>query len=864
MTKKDMEEITRFIMTNSQLKDAGGKIDPSHLKDLKAQVNEMVRALESATGSIVRAVTKIDTYGNAITSLDVKKSMAGVAEPVFDWVLGNIETRYGYQAGSLALDPYNSIQKTTDYRELVFHKDFHGAVAKRSAKEAMERAGGSYQPDPSKVHQDRTKLSFNVSETDWQDELAKTGGDLTKAKSNLVHRFSDTYLEDAMRYSRDTADRQKDKDEEKAEKSSKRKVFHTLTLIIGALTAIADITRRILTATLARASETKRESMEAKSLGISYGSMREYKAQEKAMGLKEGVFSSAISALQAGTGDISNLDTNMIKELAKVMQGSVNEAIQNGLGRSDPEKLMGMILDEYYRRGQLGINSLGQQVGRYNAERELSTALEKAGLADVADILRNMFYTNDTGIYKDRIGTEHAFADYMALAVAYTGGLSPTDYKKASELGAVVDSLKKTFDELKKNLETGLLIALSGIINKINSWNIGKSANEIIESNKTNKLLNSKAVERMSGLSANAKAEYESLFEESGVNIGNLGIAGVTSLDQYLAWVNTTKARGWRPSGSAKPEYDRLLQFLRTEKGQRMLRAIHYSQVTGKLAEQAKSDIEEGFASGNTVYKATDYTDSNIEYQMRELVSPLTSSSDYSAVSLYGKAYAGKNVQEALTTEDKMYQAYIEEHGGFDYEKALASKSAKNITGTLYKMAMRKYNDMDLKHKSPEIWEKIKKMSKEDAVRLSLSNKTIAPYEVAELFKSNAFKLTDWGISQDEWGLYKKAVIENERQKTSDSGAQRTIIYDASDMASVQDLYKQAVVGSKAYASVTGYDAKTGTATVKFVLDLLGNGEKIMSKEVETKTDSNPVNLGERVYLPQIIQSAQSNSSSAS
>lgn len=850
MTNKYMEEITRFIMNNSQLKDAGGQIDPSHLKDLKKQVNEMRKALESATGSIIRAVTKIDTFGNAITSFDVKKSMAGVAEPVFDRVLGNIETRYGYQAGSLALDPYNSIQKTTDYRELVFHKDFHGATAKRSAKEAIERAGGSYQPDPSKAHQDRAKLSFNISETDWQEELAKTGGDTAKAKSNIARRLSNLYLKDAMRYSRDTVDRQKDKDdekeqrrEEKEEKSNRRKAFHTLTLIIGALTAIADITRRILTATLARASEIKKESLDSKSLGITYANMREYKAQETAMGMKEGTFASAIGALQSATGDISNLDTNVIKELAKVMQGDVIEAINNGLGRSDPEKLMGMILDTYYKRGQSGINSLGQQVGKYQAERELATALEKAGLGDIAEILRNMFYTNDTGIYKGRVGRETPFEDYMKLATAYTAGLTPTDYKKASELGTVVDSLKKTFNDLKYNLETKLLNSLGGLIDKINSWQIGMSAEERVMTNEEKTQLNKQQIEHMQKLTVQTKPQVEKAFKDAGIDFSALGVKGVTSAETYVKWRQDWRARNWEPKTTkAKETVQMIDQFLLTEQGKEAVRLIAFSETAQELEQQAQKDLKKAGKSGTVEYQSTSYTDSGISSKARDKIMEL------GRVLPVSKDRAG-----GFYTPEAILGAVSALLGGFNYEKALESQSSKRLTEDLADKAEQRWVSrvpFSERSKAEASWkDKTKELSKEELVKWSLATGILTEKDVRDI-AMKAFELyggytPDYGISPAVFDKAREAVRQKEEKETLDTASRQLIVNEAlkqsAGTAEAQELFRQRQAESKVYAQIVSYDDKKGLATVRVELDVTGNGQKIghFDKTIQTDAQNN-------------------------
>ena len=86
------EELTRFYMSNTQLKDSAGQVDKSALKDWNTQVKQMTRALESATNGLVKVIKTIDVNGNALATFDVKRSQSGNAQPAFDRELGNIET----------------------------------------------------------------------------------------------------------------------------------------------------------------------------------------------------------------------------------------------------------------------------------------------------------------------------------------------------------------------------------------------------------------------------------------------------------------------------------------------------------------------------------------------------------------------------------------------------------------------------------------------------------------------------------------------------------------------------------------------------------------------------------------------------
>ena len=110
------EELTRFYMSNKELKDSAGNVDKSAIKDWNAQVRQMTSALEAATNGLVKVIKTIDANGNALATFDVKRS----------------------QAGSLAIDPYSAgLNQTENFRRISFHKSFYGALAQKTATEAV-------------------------------------------------------------------------------------------------------------------------------------------------------------------------------------------------------------------------------------------------------------------------------------------------------------------------------------------------------------------------------------------------------------------------------------------------------------------------------------------------------------------------------------------------------------------------------------------------------------------------------------------------------------------------------------------------------------------------------------------------------
>ena len=864
------EELTRFYMSNKELKDSAGNVDKSALKDWNAQVRQMTSALESATNGLVKVIKTIDANGNALATFDVKRSQAGNAQPTFDRVLGNIETRYDYKAKSLSRDPYDAgLNKTENFRRISFHKSFHGALAQKTAKDAVAAVGGTAVPDPSKKMKDRMKIDFAVSENEWNQALQNAGGDATKATTSLSGKFARRNLKQAEKYSDDVQANQKEKDEERQKrkeerdeerqkgkeeregKANRRKVLHWLTIAVSFLAGIADITRRILTASLARASEIKKEQVDAKSLGISYTSAREYKAQETAMGMKEGTFTSAIASLQSAFGDVTHLDDNALGELAKVLKGDVVEAINNGLGRSDPEKLMKIILNTYYERGQSGINSIGKQVGRYQAERELATALEKAGLNDLADVLRNMFYTNDTGIYKDRISNDDSFADYMGLATAYTMGYDAIDNRHFAELGQVVDSVKSKFQSLKDGLNKLVLDSIGGLIQKIDNWDIGKSPEEKLQDSRTNLQLNAAARDRLQNSANIARSQYTQMFSEAGVNVADFGIEGVNTIDEFLAFINTSEGQYWEPKGKQEKEaYNNLVQFLNTEQGSKAIKLVHYTQTVEKKAKKANEAYIKGFKTGNADYNKADYTASAIATDMKKNLTGKWYSNEFSAVNLLYRSGRGSNARLALYTNQDIWEEFKRSYllgNPMTYEIALASGEAYNLTNALYDRAKASY-------KSSKKWDKEKKkMSKEALVKQALKDGVLTNDDVEGLVSQN-ISTSGWGISIGAGSTIRDTLIERGLKEFAEQAEVNNVISEALTLQGAKDFLAKHSA-ENVVATVSGYNEKEGRVNV--VLSVK-NGDKDSPKKVlsfytdavlgENKVYpvdlSNPVNSG--------------------
>ena len=939
------EELTRFYMSNTALKDFAGNLDKSALKDWNNQVRQMTLALESATNGLVKVIKTIDEQGNALATFDVQRSQTANAQPAFERILANIETRYGYQAGSLLYDPYgNGFNQTENFRRITFHKVFHGAIAQKTAKEAVAAVGGTAVLDPSKTMKDRMRIDFAVSENEWNQALQNAGGDVSKANLSLSGKFTRRNLKQAEKYSDDIRDTQKEKEaekeakqkereakaaerqrekeakeearqklreereearqkakeekeakaaekqkvkkeekeakeaerqkvkkekeaeqqkrkEEREDKAEKRQIRHWLSVVVGVLAGIADIARRILTASLERASEIKREQIEAKSAGISYANAREYKVQEATMGLKEGSFISAISSLQSAFGDVTHLDDSALGELAKVLKGDVVDAINNGLGRNDPESLMKTILDTYYARGQAGVNSIGQQVGKYQAERELATALEKAGLNELANILRNMFYTNDTGIYKGLISANNGFADYMGLATAYTMGFGSADNKHFAELGAVVDNVKTKFELLKDNLEKLVLVSISGLIQKIDNWDIGMSEKDKSEQNALNIKLNSEARDRMKNLAETSLLSANTAF--SGIDFSSFG-EGAT----FASVVEELNKTGWDTASlnsAQKETYNAMVQFARTDKGKEAIYALTTAQIATNKANQADTAIIEGRKKGDVNYNKADYTDAAIQSAVKESIAELYTIEDSKratppAWQMYIRTGQGRQIIPALGllnvataggynySDASMYGQIVNElYGGKNptYDDALKSGKADKLTNALYDKLIESGN---VKRR----FFGANKKEKVEAVKKALDSGILSENDVYTLMSENV---------SEGWGFTNKQIA-NAKALFNEFDAST-----AGEVTAVNNVLSTALSLDRAKDYITKYNADGITATIGGYSESNGRVEVVLSVKDDKNAPKEIISfytdavLGENKYynvdLDNIVNSAQ-------
>ena len=851
MKIENPEELTRFIMTNVTLKDKEGNVDKSFLKDWKTQTDAMTRALNSATNSLLKAVTRIDKDGNAFSTWYVPRNQKSNALSAFNQKLLDFETKYGYAAGSLSLDPYTKIKNESDSRIITFNKSFYGAHSKKVLKDIVNESGGTAEPNPTKKRKDQMKIDFPVSEYAWQEELAKTDGDVSKAKENLKNDFIRKNLKPAVKYSDDVLSerkeeekieeekkeekekREEEKKEEKEQKQSRVSALGKIALITKVLTTIADITRRILTATLQRASEITKEKQDAISNGTTQEKVRQYYTTEGAMGMGKGTILEGMQELKSGLGNTANLDTNMLSELAKVLRSDIISGIKLGEAGTNTENVMKQILDAYYKQAQRGVNSVGQQVGVRNAEIEMAGALEKAGLGKLAEILRSMFYANDTGIYKGRVTD---FDSFNSLSPHYTNGLTDVDNKYASELGQSVNALKQRFNDLKENLEQGLLISLGNLINKINNWDIGKSEKEKTEDNRTNSVLLSKARAKYTNRAESASKRANKIIKDAGIDLSAFGKHG-TDISTFLQYMYSEDFIADEELGRRTDEQKEIIkkfkQFLITAEGEEVIKAMIEAEYALDFANKADKAYKKGMKTGDFNYDISGYTDSAYQSAIQDDITTLLSDvatngkkqevhKKKSLSLLYSFFHADRNGSNEDILQYKLAQQGLSEQQ--TYKDIINNDSdSSSLTNALY-------DSLDKTRKTVKWWETGKQKKKEEIVLKALEEGVLTEEDVKKTQLSLAHYIKGSGLVSIDHEPY--LAEKTTEEYTKDIGL-RTIFEEQLQIQKVQDIISK-YKAENLSASVGNYNPNTGE--VLFTLNLkTDKGEKtVFSQYVRT------------------------------
>lgn len=473
--------------------------------------------------------------------------------------------------------------------------------------------------------------------------------------------------------SAETRQRNKEKAEKEAEKAhneeikdkkaSRKKTLAILGVVVSVLGTIADITRRILTASLARASEARKEAIEARTVGMTYIASRELNTKDVGHGLAQGTTMGAIQDIQAKFGDITKLDEQALQTLARVMGGGVQSMVTSGMGGTQPDVLLSNILNKFFENFKQGKNSLGQMVGQEQAKRELTTVLREVS-PQIASIFSTMANDYSQGIYAGKFRT---YEEYQGLVKDYKMGLTEGEFQKFTELGAVVDQLKAKFMNLKDDILVKFGNAISDLVVKANNTEFGMSGKEKVET-RAEKLLANKADAEKARMGMKvADVGVKSELAKYGLTLEQFGASSGAELWEGLASIDEDTTENEYQARLAK--YSELINIFSKGEGKELKEAMK----TAKAYSDAEkiTSARASTKSGKVDYDATLVTEAGIRVAIMEL--------DNQFHTAFAQNY---NVSMA-----KAFEEYQKTYGAFN---ATEYKTNDNLIKALTSIANRK------------------------------------------------------------------------------------------------------------------------------------------------------------------------------
>ena len=531
-----MAQLVKFEIENT-VDPLTGNYNRSDLKRVDSDIANILKGAKSSIskGDFISTRSKVidESTGKMITEIITEAKNALNVSSAINSKISEISIRAGRN------NPLYAITNTQGISigSVSGTKTLHTAEAVRLARTSLESYGGVLKHTPTVKNPD--KYTYTVP-------FEQVGNkDAEKAfKTNIFHEansLSNVYI-------RRKNQKEKDKEEKKEEQERNKhkspiRIFSLLTKILGVLTIGFDIVRRILSLVTEQGKMAVRTSTIAHNLGTNYQQARQIESAERVSGLETGTITGAMSDVQSMFGNITNIDEGALETLALIMGSKIEDLVQSGIGGSNPEVLVGEIIDAWNERASTGYNSVGDYVGEAQARRELYSLLNKVSpqLANIFALMQEQ-KTDEASLYKDLASGK--FLDWV-------NGLSNVNRYPVNTIGEgllkEVSQYANNVNDLIEQLKHGIAITFAepaiAILRSISNIRWGMTG-------KNNLDLDIKNLESNNAWKEHAQAMLESLPSERGSMSANDWLSVETQRKYYNKQIeNVEKQEEQRKKG---------------------------------------------------------------------------------------------------------------------------------------------------------------------------------------------------------------------------------------------------------------------------------------------------------------------------
>lgn len=497
-----MKQLVKFEIENT-VDPLTGNYNRSDLKRVDSDIANILKGAKSSISKsdFISTRSKVidESTGKMITEIITEAKNALNVSSAINSKISEISIRAGRN------NPLYAITNTQGISigSVSGTKTLHTAEAVRLARTSLESYGGILKHTPTVKNPDRYTYTVPFEQVGNKDA--------EKAfKSNIFHEANSL----SSVYIRRKNQKEKDKEEKKEEQERNKhkspiRIFSLLTKILGVLTIGFDIVRRILSLVTEQGKMAVRTSTIAHNLGTNYQQVRQIESAERVSGLETGTITGAMSDVQSMFGNITNIDEGALETLALIMGSKIEDLVQSGIGGSNPEVLVGEIIDAWNERASTGYNSVGDYVGEAQARRELYSLLNKVSpqLASIFALMQEQ-RTDEASLYKNLASGK--FSDWV-------NGLSNVNRYPVNTIGEgllkEVSQYANNVNDLIEQLKHGIAITFAepaiAVLRSISNIRWGMTG-------KNNLDLDIKNLEANSAWKEHAQAMLESLPSERG------------------------------------------------------------------------------------------------------------------------------------------------------------------------------------------------------------------------------------------------------------------------------------------------------------------------------------------------------------
>ena len=557
-----MAQLVKFEIENT-IDPLTGNYNRSDLKRVDSDIANILKGAKSSISKsdFISTRSKVidESTGKMITEIITEAKNALNVSSAINSKISEISIRAGRN------NPLYTLTNTQGISigSVSGTKTLPTAEAVRLARTSLESYGGILKHTPTVKNPDEYSYTVPFEQVGNKDAEEKF-------KSNIFHEANSL----SNVYVRRKNQKEKDKEEQKRNKQkSPIKIFSLLTKILGVLTIGFDIVRRILSLVTEQGKMAVRTSTIAHNLGTNYQQARQIESAERVSGLETGTITGAMSDIQSMFGNITNIDEGALETLALVMGSKIEDLVQSGIGGSNPEVLVGEIIDAWNERASTGYNSVGEYVGEAQARRELYSLLNKVSpqLANIFALMQEQ-RADEASLYKNLASGK--FSDWV-------NGLSNVNRYPVNTIGEgllkEVSQYANNVNDLIEQLKHGIAITFAepaiAVLRSISNIRWGMTGKDNLD-------LDIKNLEANSAWKEHAQAMLESLPSERG----------------------SMSANDWLSVETQRKYYNKQIENVEKQEEQRK-KGKHVQDVSKtKLEEQ--SELGENLAVAKTAIKA--------------------------------------------------------------------------------------------------------------------------------------------------------------------------------------------------------------------------------------------------------------------